>query len=145
MKVWRMLCIFLFNSWPFWSFSSKEMSGSHCVFSEDRTPGLRGSRPPEPELLLFSGYVLPDSWGLHRLQHTRLPGPSPSPEVRSNSCPLSQWCHPTVSSSFISFSSWLQSLPHQSLFQWIRSSHQVAKVLEFQHQSFQWIFRIDFL
>ena len=46
--------------------------------------------------------------------------------------PLSQWCHPTISSSVISFSSCLQSFQHQGLFQWVSSSHQVAKVLEFQ-------------
>ena len=40
----------------------------------------------------------------HRLQHTRLPFPSPSPRVYSNSCPYSQWCHPTISSSVTYFS-----------------------------------------
>ena len=50
----------------------------------------------------------------------------------------------TISSSVISFSSCLQSFPVQGLFQWVSSSHQVAKVLEFQlqHQSFQWILDI---
>ena len=47
----------------------------------------------------------------HRLQHARLPCPSPSPGVYSNLCPLSQWCHPTISSSVIPFSSCLQSFP----------------------------------
>ena len=67
--------------------------------------------------------------------------------VCSNSCPLSQWCHPTISSSVIPFSSCLQSFPATGHFQWVSSSHQVAKVLEFQfqHQSFQQIFRVDFL
>ena len=81
----------------------------------------------------------------HRLQHTRIPCPSPTPRACSNSCPLSRWCHPIISSSVISFSSF--NLPqHQSLFQWISFPHQVTKVLEFQlqHQSFQWIFRTDF-
>ena len=45
----------------------------------------------------------------HRLQHARLPSPSPTPGACSNSCPLSQWCHPTISSSVIPFSSCLQS------------------------------------
>ena len=60
---------------------------------------------------------------------------------------ISQWCHPTISSSVIPFSSRLQSFPALGLFKWVSSSHQVAKVLEFQlqHQSFQCIFRIDFL
>ena len=45
-----------------------------------------------------------DSWWPHGLQHARLPCPSPSPGVSSNSCPLSQWCHPTISSSATLFS-----------------------------------------
>ena len=45
------------------------------------------------------------------LQHTRLPCPSPTPRPCSNSCPLSRWCHPTISSSVIPFSSHLQSFP----------------------------------
>ena len=49
-------------------------------------------------LLLFSRYVLSYSLRLRELKHTRLSCPSPSPGVCSNSCPLSQWCHPTISS-----------------------------------------------
>ena len=45
------------------------------------------------------------------MQHARLPCPSPSPRVCSNSCPLSQWCHPTISSSVVPFSSSLLSFP----------------------------------
>ena len=51
------------------------------------------------------------------LQHARLPGPSPSPRVCSNSCPLSQWCHPTISYSVAPFSSWPQSFPASGSFQ----------------------------
>ena len=82
----------------------------------------------------------------HWPQHTRPPCPQ-TLRVYSNSCPLSQWCHTTISSSVVLFSSCPQSSQHQGLFQWVSSSHQVAKVLEFQlqHQSFQWIFRTDFL
>ena len=95
----------------------------------------------------FSHSVMSDSLWPHGLQHASFPCPSPNPGAYSNSCPLSQWCHPTISSSVIPFSLHLQSFQHQGLFQWISSSHQVAEVLEFQlqHQSFQWIFRIDFL
>ena len=53
----------------------------------------------------------------HGLQHSRLPCPSLSPRVCSNSCPLSQWCHPTVSSSVVPFSSCLQSSPDLGSFQ----------------------------
>ena len=52
----------------------------------------------------------------HRLQHARPPCPSPTPGVYSNSCLLSQWCHPTISSSVIPFSSCLQSFPTSGSF-----------------------------
>ena len=61
--------------------------------------------------------VMSDSLQPHRLQHTRLPCPSPTPRVYSNSCPLSQWCHPTISSSVVPFSSRLQSFPALGSFQ----------------------------
>ena len=53
----------------------------------------------------------------HGLQHARLPCPSLSPGVHPNPCPLSWWCHPTISSSVIPFSSHLQSLPASGSFQ----------------------------
>ena len=52
-----------------------------------------------------------DSLRPHGLQHARIPCPSPSPRGSSNSCPLSQWCHPTITSSVIPFFSCLQSFP----------------------------------
>ena len=52
----------------------------------------------------------------HGLQHSRLPCPSSSPRICSNSCPLSQWCHPTVSSSVVPFSSCLRSSPELGSF-----------------------------
>ena len=58
---------------------------------------------------LFSCSVMPNFLPSHGLQHSRLPCPSPSPRVCSNSGPLSQWCHPTISSSVVPFSSCLQS------------------------------------
>ena len=51
-----------------------------------------------------------------------------------NSCPSGQWCHPTISSSVIPFSSCLQLSQHQGLFKWVSSLHQEAKILEFQLQ-----------
>ena len=83
----------------------------------------------------------------HESQHARPPCPSPTPGVHLNSCPL-------ISDAFQPFHPLSSPSPpapnpskHQSLFQWVNSSHEVAKVLEFQlyHQSFQWIFRTDFL
>ena len=81
-----------------------------------------------------------DSLWLYESQHTRPPCQSPTPGVYSNSCPSSQWCHPAISSSVVPFSSCPQCLPASGSFPWVSSSHQVAKVLEFQlqHQSFQW-------
>ena len=171
----------------------------------------------------FSRSLMFSSLQPHGLQHARLSCPTPTPRAYSNSCPSSQWCHPTISSSVIvvPYSSRLQSFSasgsfpmsqflasvssvqslshvrlfatpwiaarqtslfitnswsslrltsiksvmpsshlilipsppapnpsqHQSLFQWVNSSHQVAKVLEFQlqHQSFQWTPRTDLL
>ena len=144
----------------------------------------------------FSHSVMSNFLWPHGLQHARPPWPSLTPGAYSNSCPLSQWCHPTISSSVVPFSSCLQSFPASGSFRmsqfwgvphnetgvltslnkhelWriIRRNsriyprfppqleknhetspspqdeHQVAKVLEFQlqHQSFQWIFRTDFL
>ena len=57
----------------------------------------------------FSHSVVSDSLWPHGLQHVRLPCPSPTPGVYSNSCPSSWWCHPTIWSSVIPFSSWPQS------------------------------------
>ena len=54
--------------------------------------------------------VMSNSLWPHELQHTRPPCPSPTPEVYSNSCPSSRWCHPAISSSVVPFSSCLQSL-----------------------------------
>ena len=68
------------------------------------------------EMLLFSHWVVSDSLPPHRLQHGRLPCPSLSPGVCSNLCPLSQWCHPTISYSVTSFSSCPQSFPASGSF-----------------------------
>ena len=94
------------------------------------------------QILLFSPSVVSSFLWPHGLQHARLPCPSPSPWVCSNSIgvaiqpsnPLSPTSPPALNLS--------QQL---LLFQWAGPSHQVAKVLElqFQHPSFQWIFRID--
>ena len=65
---------------------------------------------------LFNCLVVSDSLQSHGLQHTRLPCPSPTPRACSNSCPSSQWCHPTISSSVIPFSSCVQCFPASGLF-----------------------------
>ena len=69
-----------------------------------------------------------------------------SPEVCWNSCALSQWCHPTILSSVTSFSSCPQSFPVSGCFpvSWLFASAGQS-ILQLQHQSFQWIFKVDFL
>ena len=66
--------------------------------------------------LFYSHSIMSNSLWPHGLQHTRLLSPSLSPRVCSNSCPLSQWCHPTISSSVVSFSSCLHSFPASGSF-----------------------------
>ena len=64
----------------------------------------------------FSHSAVSDSLWPHGLQHTRLPCPSPTPRACSNSSPSSWWCHPTISSSVVRFSSCLQSFPASGSF-----------------------------
>ena len=83
---------------------------------------------------------------LHGLQHTMLPCPSPTPGACSNSCPSSCWCHPTILSSVIPFSSCLQLFPASGSFpvsQFFTSGSQSIGVST--SASFQWIFKTDFL
>ena len=93
-----------------------------------------------------------DSLQPHGLQYSRLPCPSPTPRAYSNSCPSSQWCHPTISSSVVPFSSHLQSFPASTSFlmsQFFASGGQSMGV-QLQHQSFHEYsgliyFRMDWL
>ena len=96
----------------------------------------------------FSRSVMSDSLRPHESQHARHPCPSPTPIVHANSRPSIWWCHPAISSSIVPFSSCPQPLPASGSFPiWVNSSHEVARVLEFQlqHQSFQWTPRTDLL
>ena len=80
----------------------------------------------------FSPSVVSDFLRPHESQHARPPCPSPTPRVHSDSRPSSQWCHPAISSPIIPSPPAPNPSQHQSLFQWVNSSHEVAKVLEFQ-------------
>ena len=89
-----------------------------CLF-----PSFCNALFPDREIILFTEAsfqfrrsVMSDSLQPHRLQHIRLPCPSPIPGACSNSCPSSQWCHPTISSSVILFFSCLQCLPASGSF-----------------------------
>ena len=68
----------------------------------------------------FSHSVVSDSLQPHEPQHSRPSCPSPTPGVHPNACPLSQWCHPTISSSIVPFSSCPQSFPVSGFFQMSR-------------------------
>ena len=77
--------------------------------------------------LQFSRSVVSDSLRPHESQHARPPYPSPNPGVYPNPCPLSQWCHPAISSSVVPFSSCLQSFPASGSFPMSWLFDQVAK------------------
>jgi len=83
----------------------------------------------------------------HGMQHARLPCPLPTPGAYSNSCPLSQWCHPTISSSVVPFAPCLQSFPTSGSFQmnqFLASGGQSTRVSA-SASVLPWIFRTDFL
>ena len=100
---------------------------------------------PYITLLLFIHWVMSNSLQSHGLQHARLSCPSPSSRVCSISCPLNWRSHPTISSSVTLFSASPQPFPASRSFLEVSYLYQGAKVLELQHQSFQWIFRTNFL
>ena len=104
----------------------------------------------------FSRWVITNSLQPHGLQYSRHPCPIPTPGACSNSCPLSQWCHPTISSSVIPFSSCLQSFLASGSFPMKRKNLSIGKdpvlfhqglciswpkywEFQLQHQSFQWM------
>ena len=93
--------------WDFLSMRNK-VSERHTMFLGEDDDSFK--------LLLFSCLVMPDSLWPHGLQHVRLPCPSPTLGACSDSCPLSCWCPPTISSSVIPFSSCLQSFPASGSF-----------------------------
>ena len=105
---------------------SEKLKWSRSVMSDSQRPhGLQPTRLLRP--WDFPGkstgvgchcllQVVSNSLQFHGLQHARIPCPSPSPGACSNSCPSSWWCHPTISSSVIPFSSCLRSLPERGSF-----------------------------
>ena len=102
------------------AFSSAEQSGQPCL---PQVQLIGGAQPHQGgpgqcglSSVQLSRSVLSDSLLPHGLQHTRLPCPSPTPGACSNSCSLSQWCHPTISSSVVPFSSCPQFFPESGSF-----------------------------
>ena len=70
-----------------------------------------------PQMQIQVVQLCPTLFKLHKLQHARPPCPSPTPRVHPNTCPWSQWCHPTISSSVVPFFSCPQSFPASGSFQ----------------------------
>ena len=99
-SLWRGMVVFF-------SLKLNSSTYSNHLFFEESIMTAVGNmwRWLRDSLLLFSRYILSNSLWPHRLQYARLPCPSLSPRVCSNSCPLSQWCSPTFSSSVVPFSS----------------------------------------
>ena len=95
----------------------------------------------------FSHSVMSNSLQPHELQHTRPPCRSPTPRVYPNPCPLSQWCHPTISSFVVPFSSCPQSFQAPWSFQMsqLLTSGGQSIGVQLQHQSFQWTPKTDLL
>ena len=93
---------------------------------ESRSPALQADSLPVSHLrspfwvfssVQFSRSVVSDSLWPHELKHARPPCPSPTPGAYPNPCPLSRWCHPTISSSIVAFSSCPQCFPASGSFQ----------------------------
>ena len=109
------------------------------------TPAILSMQFPE-DSVQFSRSVVSDSLRSHGLQHARLPCPSTTPGTYSNSCPLNWWCHPTILSSVVPFSSCLQSFPASesfpmsqlfawgelTFFQWVNSSNEYSGLISFR-------------
>ena len=94
----------------------------HGQYNETADSSLNRLLPSQGHLITAPRYrwvqslCMSDSWWPHGPQHARLPCPSPTLGVYLNPCPLSQWCHPTISSSVFPFS-WLQSFLASGYFQ----------------------------
>ena len=98
---------------PILTSKQKEITGFHNLLCTVNVLQLSS--------IQFSHQVMANSLRPHGLQHARPPCPSPTHGVYSHSCPLSWWCHPTISSSFVPFSSCLYLSQHQDLFEWVSS------------------------
>ena len=100
--------------------NGQQQSEDEIKYTEFWSPNFNVFKKKNDFLLYsvqFSYSVMFDSLQPHELQHARPPCPSPTPGVYPNSSPLSRWCHPTISTSVIPFSSCLQSFPASGSFQ----------------------------
>ena len=126
------LCFFKFSIVIPSDITSAVLSVCLCISSSSPPPLSSLSHLSSFSSVQFSRSVMSDSLRHHESQHARPPCPSPTPRVHSDSRPSSQWCHPAISSSVVRFPPAPNPSQHQSLFQWVNSSYEVAKVLEFQ-------------
>ena len=120
---------------------------NHKLDARDQILSINKYNTHQFSSVQFSRSVMSESLWPHGLKHARLPCPSPTPVACSDLCP---WISDAIQPShFLSSPSPPTSnlAQHQGLFQWVSSSHQVAKVFKFQlqHESSQWIFWTDFL
>ena len=99
---------------PGWGRSTGKEMANHSIMLVWR---ILWTKEPQYSSVQFSHSVVSDSLWPHGLQHTRSPCPSPTPRVYPKSCPLSWWCHLTISSCVIPFSSCPQSFPESGSFQ----------------------------
>ena len=115
-------CTLLVFCWGFYVYIHKSVVSFSCnIFAwiilssykscEVLSPLTFCLRTISVQLVLFSRSLMSDSLWPHGLKHARPPCPSPTPKACSNSCPSSQWCYTTISSSVVPFSSCLQSFP----------------------------------
>ena len=104
--------------WDRWRFLQETIRVFYCNLPQTKNAIDRHSAGPiRTWSVQFSCSVVSNSLRPQGLQHARPPCPSPTPGVYLNSCPLNQWCHPTISSSVVPFSSCLQSFPALGSFQ----------------------------
>ena len=150
----RLLVLFVFYFffnllWELQNYNSLLHNHQQNVgFHQKRYPHTRAKEKSQQDgSVQFSCSVKSNSLRPHESQHARPPGPSQTPGVYSNSCPLSQWCHPAISSSVDPFSSCPLSLPASGSFPMSQLFTWGGQVFEFQlqHQSFQWTPRTDLL
>ena len=112
-KKYLFLIIFINNFFVSYPFNIREcmLEIKKCISKNILNSQLLTRLSSHLRSVQFSCSVISDSLGPHGLQYASLPCPSPTPTVYSNSCPLSQWCHPNISSSVISFSFCLLYFP----------------------------------
>ena len=112
-------------AWVIWNHSQlqkrklrhRELGPASCSLLHVKSDSEPSQVWPQFSSVQFSHSVVSDSLQPHESQLARPPCPSPTPGVHPNPCPLSQWCHPTISSSVVPFSSHLQSFPVSGSFQ----------------------------